>query len=124
MSMKEIAEECIFCEIVEGKIPSPRVYEDDQFICIKDIQPQAKIHLLLIPKKHFRSLAEAFPQQGEQQTALVGKMMEVSAKIAWQEKLLPAGYRTVINTGEGGGQTVGHLHMHLLGGGYLHAHFA
>jgi histidine triad (HIT) family protein len=108
---------CIFCKIVAGTISSPRVYEDSQFICIRDIQPQAKTHLLLIPKVHLPSLVEA-------NANLMGPMMELAVKIAHEQGLLPQGFRTVINTGEGGGQTVFHLHVHLLGGGNLRGEFA
>ncbi len=110
--MNTSAADCIFCKIIDGKIPSPRVYEDDRFICIRDIRPQAKTHLLVIPRKHVVSLEQA-------EGALVGEMFDAAKKIALQEKLLPSGFRSVINTGVGGGQTVWHLHLHLLGGELL-----
>ncbi len=108
--------DCIFCKIITGLIPSPRIFEDDQFICIRDIQPQAKIHLLLIPKHHVASLDEAFPTQGVSYSTMLARMMELSVQIARENHLLPPGYRSVINTGKGGGQTVFHLHLHLLSG--------
>jgi histidine triad (HIT) family protein len=107
---------CLFCKIIQNQIPSPRLYEDDQFICIKDIQPHAPIHLLVIPKQHIASLDTAFPENGQPQAAQIGKMFEISVKIARAQGLLPGGYRSVINTGRDGGQTVFHLHLHLLGG--------
>ncbi len=110
---------CIFCKIIAGEIPSPRVYEDDSFICIRDIQPQAKTHLLLIPKMHLASLADAFPESGTSHSDLMGKMMEVAVRVARENQLLPHGFRSVINTGEGGGQSVHHLHLHILAGSLL-----
>jgi histidine triad (HIT) family protein len=115
-----MASDCIFCKIVKGEIPSPRVFENERFICIRDIRPQAKVHLLVVPKEHVVSLDEAFPASGKNHSALVGEMMETATKIARQEKLLPGGFRTVINTGKDGGQTVWHLHLHILGGQHLH----
>jgi histidine triad (HIT) family protein len=109
-------DDCIFCKIIGGSIPSPRVYEDDQFICIRDIRPQAKVHLLVVPKEHIASLDAAFPAKGPKHGELVSQLFEVGVKIAREQKLLPSGFRSVINTNEGGGQTVFHLHLHLLGG--------
>ena len=108
--------QCIFCKIVEGAIPSPRVYEDDQFICIRDIHPQAKIHLLVLPKEHIASLETAYPATGAGKGEIVNRLFETAVKIAREQKLLPSGFRSVINTNEDGGQTVFHLHLHLLGG--------
>lgn len=115
--------DCIFCKIVAGKIPSPRVFEDEEFICIRDIQPQAKTHLLVIPKTHVASLDEAFPSKGQGQVDRVGHLFEVATKVARQQGLLPDGFRAVINTGPAGGQTVFHLHLHILGGEPLRSHF-
>lgn len=104
--------DCIFCKVVAGEIPAPRVFENGAFICIRDIRPQAKVHLLVVPKKHVATLADA-------DTALLGELMSVGVEIAREQKLLPAGFRSVINTGKDGGQTVFHLHLHLLGGNSL-----
>jgi histidine triad (HIT) family protein len=111
--------DCLFCKIIAGSIPSPRVYEDDKFICIRDIRPQAKVHLLVIPKEHVASLDTTYPLDGASHGDLVGELFETGVKIAREQKLLPAGFRSVINTNEGGGQTVFHLHLHLLGGEVL-----
>lgn len=111
--------DCIFCKIISGTIPSPRVYEDAKFICIRDIRPQAKVHLLVIPKEHVRSLDEAYPVNGVGHHEIVSELLDTGVKIARQEGLLPFGFRSVINTGEGGGQTVHHLHLHVLGGEQL-----
>jgi histidine triad (HIT) family protein len=108
--------DCIFCKIIDGAIPSPRVYEDERFICIRDIHPQAKVHLLVIPKKHVPSLDAAYPESGSNHHEIVSQLFEATVKIAREQKLLPFGFRSVINTGEGGGQTVSHLHLHILGG--------
>jgi histidine triad (HIT) family protein len=116
--------DCIFCKIVAGSIPSARVYEDAEFICIRDIQPHAKTHLLVIPKVHVASLAEVFPETGFSNSQMVGRMFEVGTKIARAQGLVERGFRAVINTGKDGGQTVFHLHLHLLGGQSLSAAMA
>jgi histidine triad (HIT) family protein len=117
------SEDCVFCKIIDGKIPATRIYEDKKFICIRDIQPQAKVHLLVIPREAIPSLEEAFPEKGEGNSELVGQLFEVGTKIARQQGLLPGGFRSVINTGIAGGQTVFHLHLHILGGEALRGHF-
>ena len=102
--------DCLFCKIAAKQIPSSIVYEDDEMLCFKDIPPAAPVHLLLIPKIHFDSLAHAQPQHQE----LLGKMMLRVPKIA-QQAGLSHGFKTQINTGKGGGQEVFHLHIHILG---------
>lgn len=104
-------ENCIFCKILRGEIPSAKLYEDEDMIVIKDIEPKAKLHYLCIPKEHFALLSE----MDEKRAELVKRCLQ---KIpALQEKLgLRDGYRMIINQGENGGQTVKHLHIHLLGG--------
>ncbi|KLT72631.1 HIT family hydrolase [Neisseria arctica] len=102
--------DCIFCKIVEKDIPATIVYEDDEMLCFKDIQPAAPVHLLLIPKVHFDSLAHAAPEH----EALLGRMMLKVPEIA-RSAGLSNGFKTQINTGKGGGQEVFHLHIHLLG---------
>ena len=114
---------CLFCKIIKNEIPSPRVYEDSKFICIRDIRPQAKTHLLVIPKDHIESLDAAFPENSTGKTELVGELLKIGTTVARKEGLLPAGFRSVINTGAGGGQTVFHIHLHLLGGGALSEDF-
>lgn len=116
--------DCIFCKIAKGQIPAPRIYEDDQFFCIRDIQPQAKVHLLVIPRAHIESMATAFPATGKQMTEAIGKLFEVATRVARQEGLLPDGFRLVLNTNGHGGQTVYHLHLHVLGGQPLRGGFA
>ena|SRR5271154_3647423 len=105
--------ECLFCKIVSGAIPATKVFEDDVTIAFRDIRPQAPVHILVVPKRHFASLAD-LGVTGENE-ALLGHLLAVVNQIAHAEKLAH-GYRTVINTGPDGGQTVDHLHLHLLGG--------
>lgn len=100
---------CLFCRIIAGEIPSNKVYEDDDILAFRDIDPQAPTHILIIPKKHYDSVIDA-PAE------VVGKMSEIAKKIAKDEGIDANGFRMVINTGEDGGQSVKHLHMHLLGG--------
>ena len=104
-------ENCIFCKIIKGEIPSNKVYEDDEILAFNDINPAAPIHVLVIPKKHITSLAEM--EDGDEK--LVGKIYKVINKIA-EELKLDNGFRIVNNCGEDGGQEVMHLHFHLLGG--------
>ena len=103
--------DCLFCKIAAKKIPSKVVYEDDDVFAFEDIGPQAPTHILIIPRKHFASLNEATAED----QAVIGKMHLVAADLARRRKLLD-GYRTVANNGLGAGQSVFHLHLHLLGG--------
>ncbi len=103
--------DCLFCRIADGSIPSTAVYEDDQCYAFLDIDPKAPTHVLVIPRKHIASLAHAAPED----QALLGHLLWASAEIA-RSKGLNHGYRTVISTGRDGGQTVDHLHVHILGG--------
>ncbi len=102
---------CIFCKIIRGEIPSAKVYEDEQMLVFKDIEPKAKVHLLAIAKNHFKLLSEL----NEERTAMLTHMLTVIPKIA-QENGCENGYRLIINQGEDAGQTVFHLHIHILGG--------
>ncbi len=108
--------DCIFCKIEKGEIPADIVYEDEHCLAFRDIQPRAPLHLLVIPRRHIVNLDDL----GEGDRELVSHMMLTIPKIARQQGL-DAGYRTVANTGKGGGQEVFHLHFHILGGGKLHA---
>ena len=111
-------ENCIFCKIVRGEIPSPRVLEGDDFIAIRDINPAARVHVLVIPRKHVESVAHL--EDGD--AALAGALLIAARDVARQEGVAESGYRVVINTGHEGGQTVGHLHVHMMGGQQLHGH--
>jgi histidine triad (HIT) family protein len=106
--------DCLFCKIVSGTIPANRVYEDELCIGFPDINPQAPTHLLIIPKQHITSTAKALAED----TGLMGHLMAAAAEIARKDKL-DRGYRIVVNTGDDGGQTVSHLHLHLLGGRHM-----
>jgi len=106
---------CLFCKIIAGEIPSTPVFEDEQTYAFPDINPQAPVHILIVPRTHIASTAEALPAQ----SGLLGHLLWVAAEIA-RQKGLGKGYRLVINTGPDGGQTVDHLHVHLLGGRAMH----
>jgi histidine triad (HIT) family protein len=103
---------CLFCKIVSGDIPGDFVHRDDKCVVIRDINPQAPTHVLVIPREHMESLDDA--SAGDEQ--LLGHLLRVAARIANQEGLGDSGYRTVINTGAGAGQSVFHIHVHVLGG--------
>ena len=103
--------DCLFCKIVDGKIPAQRVREDERAIAFRDINPQAPTHVLVIPRKHIASLDTL----GDDDAALVGHLHVLARQIAADEGLSD-GYRTVINTGVHAGQTVLHIHLHLIGG--------
>jgi histidine triad (HIT) family protein len=107
----------LFTRIIEGEIPGQFVYRDDDVVAIRDINPAAPVHILVIPRKPIPSLAELEPGDAE----LAGKLMLAVSRIA-REEGLERGYRVVINTGEEGGQTVPHLHIHILGGRQLSGH--
>ncbi|GAB6180063.1 HIT domain-containing protein [Desulfotomaculum defluvii] len=108
-------QECIFCKIIAGEIPSQVVYQDEKVFAFKDIAPAAPIHILIIPKKHISSLNDL----GVEDAALMGHIVGTAAKLA-KEFGLDKGYRLVSNCGEDGGQTVYHIHFHLLGGRQMH----
>lgn len=106
--------DCLFCKIVRGEIPCNKVYEDDEVLAFHDIHPVAPVHFMLIPKLHLDTLAHA----DDSHAALLGRMMVLAPKLA-KEQGLDAGFRTVINTGRGGGQEIFHLHVHVIGGGNI-----
>jgi len=103
---------CIFCQIVAGKVAGEILYQDEEVIAFRDINPQSPTHLIIIPKKHIPSLAHL----SEAESSLIGDMVNVANQLAKKEGISESGYRLVINCGEQGGQLVPHLHMHLLGG--------
>jgi histidine triad (HIT) family protein len=107
--------DCLFCKIVNEEIPVRKVYEDESSIAFADINPQAPVHLLVIPRKHIQSLAEV----GAEDRELLGHLLATAAKVAAQENLAQ-GFRVVLNIGKEGGQTVDHLHLHVLGGRAMH----
>ncbi len=108
-----MADACLFCRIVRGEIPAKLVAETPECVAFRDINPQAPTHVLVIPRDHVASLAEATDP------ALVGRLALLAAEIAQREGIAEGGYRTVINTGPDAGQTVHHIHLHLLGGRHM-----
>lgn len=108
-------QDCLFCKIIAGEIPSTKVYEDETVYAFRDIEPQAPEHILVIPKKHIKSILEL----GKEDAELIAHMFEVAKLITQELGIAEAGFRTVFNTGENGQQSVPHLHMHILGGRML-----
>lgn len=104
--------DCIFCKIVEGEIPSDTIYQDEEITAFRDINPQAPVHIVIIPRKHIAALSDL----SESESALVGRMVAVANKLAKKEGIADKGYRVTVNCGKEGGQLVPHLHMHLVGG--------
>ncbi len=104
--------DCIFCKIAAGDMPSGKVYEDDEMLAFHDIHPFARVHVLIIPKQHIASLADCTPDH----EGLLGRMLLRAPKLA-SELGLDTGFKTLINTGRGGGQEVFHIHVHVFGGG-------
>ena len=107
--------DCIFCNIVTGKIPSDIVYQDDMVIAFRDINPQSPVHLLVIPREHFTALTDIT----EKEAPLMGHIIGVANQLARDEGISDTGYRLVINCGKQGGQLVPHLHLHVIGGRQL-----
>ena len=107
--------DCLFCRIIRGEIPSKKVHEDEHTVAFEDLNPQGPTHVLIVPKKHIAGLKEATAEDAE----LVGRCHLAAAQIA-RERLIEDGYRTVLNVGPGAGQSVFHLHVHLIGGRTLH----
>ena len=104
--------DCLFCKIIAGQIPGAIVYQDDRVVAFKDINPQAPMHVLVVPRRHIASLNDLTPQDD----AIVGEMVRRGAALAAREGYADRGYRTVFNTNAEAGQTVFHIHLHVLGG--------
>ena len=104
--------DCLFCKIIERKIPSTVVYEDDRVMAFNDIDPQAPTHVLIVPKRHIATLNDLSPEDDQ----IVGELVRRAAAIAKERSFSDHGYRTLFNTNRGAGQTVFHIHLHLLGG--------
>jgi histidine triad (HIT) family protein len=104
-------QDCIFCKIVRGEIPSRKVYEDDEILAFHDINPAAPVHFMIIPKKHIRSLADV----EDEDRGVLGSIMVMAGRLASAQGSTD-GFRTIINTGRVGRQDVGHLHVHIIGG--------
>jgi len=104
--------DCLFCAIAAGRIPATTLHEDEETLAFRDIAPQAPVHVLVIPRKHVGSLDAA----GDGDVELLGRLLLCARDVARSEGIAETGYRTVVNTGDEGGQTVGHVHVHVLGG--------
>ena len=102
--------DCLFCRIIRREIPATIVFEDEHCVAFRDVGPKAPTHILVVPRQHVSTLDDVTDP------LLIGRVMSAAAEVARQEKIVEAGYRTVINTNAGGGQTVFHLHVHVLGG--------
>ncbi len=107
--------DCIFCQIATGKIPSEKIFENERVLAFRDLNPQAPTHVLVIPRRHIRTLNDL---QSSDAT-LIGEMMLAATQVAAKEKLAESGYRVVMNCNHDGGQSVYHIHVHLLGGRYM-----
>ena len=105
-------EDCLFCKIIKGDIPSEKVYEDEEVLCFKDINPATPIHILVIPKKHITNLLEVKPEDSR----IISKIYEVINKLAKDLKIEKEGFRVIVNCGKDAGQEVMHLHFHMLAG--------
>jgi histidine triad (HIT) family protein len=108
--------ECLFCKIIARQIPSSIVHEDDRILAFNDINPQAPTHILIVPKRHIATLNDLAPEDDR----IVGEMVRRAAAIANARGISEGGYRTVFNTNRGAGQTVFHIHLHLIGGRPMH----
>lgn len=108
--------DCIFCKIISGKIPSKIIYEDEKTIAFEDISPQAPVHVLVIPRKHISTTLDLT----EEDNSLIGHLFQVSKKIAAEKGVAEKGFRLVMNTNPEAGQSVYHIHLHLLGGRLMH----
>jgi histidine triad (HIT) family protein len=104
--------DCLFCKIAAGELPSSKVYEDEEILAFEDVKPVAPVHILVVPKKHIGSAAEITPAN----SAVISRIFEVIAKIAEEKGIDGSGFRVVTNAGGDGGQTVFHLHFHVIGG--------
>jgi histidine triad (HIT) family protein len=105
-------EDCLFCKIVKGEIPAAKVYEDEKTLCFKDINPEAPVHVLVIPKKHISNINEISKEDEE----IIGHIFSIIKKVTKELGISESGYRIVSNCNDDGGQTVPHVHFHILGG--------
>lgn len=108
-------DDCIFCKIVKGEIPSDKVYEDEKVLAFKDINPEAPVHILVIPKEHIKSVNEV----NDENASIVAHIFTIISKIAKEQGIDKDGYRVISNIGDNAGQTVHHMHFHILGGAKL-----
>jgi histidine triad (HIT) family protein len=104
--------DCLFCGIIDGNVPANLVYQDDQIVAFKDIKPRAPVHFLIIPRKHLAGVLDIEPQDH----ALIGEIFQVASRLAREQGIADTGFRVVVNSGADAGQSVFHLHYHLIGG--------
>ena len=104
--------ECLFCRVIAGEVPANVVHRDERLTAFRDINPQAPTHILIVPNVHITSTNEL----AEEHVEVMGRIVQLAAELARQERIAPGGYRLVVNTGPDAGQSVGHFHLHLLGG--------
>lgn len=104
--------DCLFCGIVDGKVKANLIYQDERVVAFKDINPKAPVHILIIPRKHLVGVLDIEPSDG----ALIGEIFQVAARLARDQGIAESGFRIVVNSGANAGQSVFHLHFHLLGG--------
>lgn len=109
-------QECIFCRIIAKEVPSDIIYEDDEVVAFRDINPQAPVHVLIVPRKHLPTLNDIAPED----QPLLGKLLLIARQLAHQLQVADDGYRLVLNVNRGAGQSIYHIHMHLLGGRVFH----
>ncbi len=107
-----MSHDCLFCKIVNREIPSEFLYEDDSYVVFKDINPAAPVHLLLVPKKHIRSINDLSPEEGD----VISGLFMVAKEMAREQGVNESGYKLLFNVEKGGGQEIFHLHLHLIGG--------
>lgn len=107
-----MSNECLFCKIVNGKVPSTFLYEDDHYVVFKDINPAAPVHLLLVPKKHIRSINDIQKEDGP----IISDLFMIAKKMAKEQGINESGYKLLFNVEKGGGQEIFHIHLHLIGG--------
>lgn len=104
---------CLFCRIISGEVPSTKLYEDDRVVVIRDLNPKAPVHVLVLPRTHLASLNEA------NDVPLLGRLLDAARRVAREQGIASTGYKVVINCGEHAGQVIDHLHLHVLGGAHL-----
>ena len=107
-----MADDCLFCKIADGSIPSDKMFEDDEFIAFRDINPQSRVHILVVPKRHIAKLSDCSQSDRE----MLSGLLLTANKVARDEGIDQSGYRVVINSGSDGGQVIFHIHLHLMGG--------
>jgi histidine triad (HIT) family protein len=110
-----VAQDCVFCKLVSGDLPVKAVYQDEEVLAFSDINPQAPVHLLVVPKKHYADVIEASAADAK----IISRLFAVISRLVTDKDLLSEGFRVVANTGSYGGQTVKHLHFHVLGGRFM-----